>query len=78
MGLQDLSSKLKEEYENTADVGAKLKYYAEIYFTKEGEREILQYTYLDGTSAVWSTIRNIKENGKESPVYDGFLVAMPA
>lgn len=78
LGLQDLSEKLKSGYKSTEDVGEKLKNYAEIYFTKLGEEQILKYTYLDGTSPVWATIHNIKENGKESPAYNGFLVAMPA
>ena len=77
LGLQDLSGKLKSGYKGTQNVGANLKNYAEIYFTKEGEQEILKYTYLDETSPVWATIRDIKENGKESFVYEGFLAAMP-
>ena len=84
MCMKKLSANLVDGFENTEGVGDKLNTFADIYFTKECEKEIIKYSYLDNESGstTRATILELKEYGEagridECSLYANFIVHMP-
>ena len=79
-GYNDLAAQFKEGHKSVEAIGLRLYNYANIYFTKTAEEQIIKYSYLDNESGstTRSTILSIVQNGKDSPYYLSFLETMPA
>ena len=75
--MNNLHEELMTGYEETDGVGLALRTFAEIYFTTNGEQEILEYTYLDKHASKREKVEDIKAKNKDSVEYEGFLTHMP-
>ena len=76
--LARLSAIVKEEYQKDAKCGANLKTFTALYFTKDGETQILKYAYSDndGGSTFRATVLDINEKGSESASYQTFISSL--
>ena len=76
--LAHLSAIVKEEYQKNANCGTNLKTFTTIYFTKNGETQILKYAYSDndGGSTFRATVLDIKEKGSASASYQTFISSL--
>lgn len=78
LALSNLSTRVKKNYNKIAECGNDLLQFVGLYFTKDGETQILNYTYQSKDSTIVNTVLDIKQHGEESASYNSFITTMLA